>query len=335
MSTCAESEAHGEYEGEVVVWGANNIAGSAAECCAQCEANAKLARTIGDKSNAKPCTTWVWCADEGGCGAESAHPKGECWLKHHVTPWRKEARARGPGIGWTSGAVFSAADAEEFAAGADERTLAWLRSYKDDEATVAEAHGKASRVCGSPAIDGYAHVDPECLERSPTAAAWRAAAREAVAAGAKLSSAPYEHEIHTERHASYDGLAVAWGLTHMQPSAEACAAACAAHVPGPGGGAQGPFRNLPCNVWVWCPSDFDACFEPDAHAHKPNNCWLKFSEAPEWPEVNQRGSMAELGFPEYRKKHTQAPELTQWVSGTVLPKGVPMTNGTWGPRAQW
>ena len=28
------------------------------------------------------------------------------------------------------------------------------------------------RVCGSPAIDGYAHVDPACLLNSPTAKAW-------------------------------------------------------------------------------------------------------------------------------------------------------------------
>jgi hypothetical protein len=51
-----------------------------------------------------------------------------------------------------------------------------------------------SRVCGSPAIDGYAHVDIECLRRSPTALWW-------------LRARPTEEELvtHIERRADYDG----------------------------------------------------------------------------------------------------------------------------------
>jgi len=30
-----------------------------------------------------------------------------------------------------------------------------------------------ARVCGSPAVDGYAHVVPKCLEESPTALWWK------------------------------------------------------------------------------------------------------------------------------------------------------------------
>jgi hypothetical protein len=29
-----------------------------------------------------------------------------------------------------------------------------------------------TRVCGSPAVDGYAHVKPQCLRESPTAQWW-------------------------------------------------------------------------------------------------------------------------------------------------------------------
>ena len=33
----------------------------------------------------------------------------------------------------------------------------------------------STRVCGSPAVDGYSHVDPDCLERSPTNVWWQRA----------------------------------------------------------------------------------------------------------------------------------------------------------------
>ena len=32
------------------------------------------------------------------------------------------------------------------------------------------------RVCGSPAVDGYAHVKPDCLEASPTNKWWQVGA---------------------------------------------------------------------------------------------------------------------------------------------------------------
>jgi hypothetical protein len=36
-----------------------------------------------------------------------------------------------------------------------------------------------TRVCGSPAVDGYAHVKPECLEASPTNKWWQVGAEAA------------------------------------------------------------------------------------------------------------------------------------------------------------
>eukprot|EP00798_Chlamydomonas_sp_ICE-L_P002395 gene2395-8703_t len=76
----------------------------------------------------------------------------------------------------------------------------------------------SSRVCGQPAIDGYAHVKPECLETSPTAKWW---------------SHFYKHDgrqselvVHIEKQADYDGLAVKWGLTNKVASAEECAKQC-------------------------------------------------------------------------------------------------------------
>lgn len=54
----------------------------------------------------------------------------------------------------------------------------------------------STRVCGSPAVDGYAHVKPDCLEASPTAKWWR-----------EYKPKPEDLDIHIERGADYDGLA--------------------------------------------------------------------------------------------------------------------------------
>lgn len=243
-----------------------------------------------------------------------------------------------------------------------------------------------TRVCGSPAVDGYAHVNNTCLLNSPTARWWRAAAAEVGVAGMAARS-----QVHIERHADYDGLAVRWGIDHKMDSVEACAQACLQHQPvkdsgrgvggvdGAGMGGAGPmcvsmgviaFRvrwaqrsysgsllrcgslqslskahhlplhalthntvnidSLPCNAFAWC-SEKDGCFEPDAHKHTYGDCWLKWTEAPAWPEVNMRGSLSEGA----RERHPNAPVQVQWHAGVVLPRGVWPTNGTWSPRYWW
>lgn len=62
-----------------------------------------------------------------------------------------------------------------------------------------------------------------------------------------------------------------------------------------------------------------------------HDCWLKFSEAPAFPEVNMRGRLNA----DYRKRHPNAPEEVPWSSGVLLPPGVQLTNGTWGVRWYW
>lgn len=185
-----------------------------------------------------------------------------------------------------------------------------------------------TRECGSPAIDGYAHVNATCLLRSATAREYDASAEARAALEASI-----------ETHASYDGIAVRWGINHTVNSAEECAERCRRHVAKEGGrGADG----LPCNVFVWCPNNegLTKCFEPDAHEHYPGDCWLKFSETPENVEVNQRGANDAKGFTNaagrtYRERHPDAPALTHWTSGVMLPPGVKNTGGTLGPRAMW
>mmetsp|Transcript_18462 Transcript_18462/g.44105 ORF Transcript_18462/g.44105 Transcript_18462/m.44105 type:complete len:271 (-) Transcript_18462:395-1207(-) len=179
----------------------------------------------------------------------------------------------------------------------------------------------SQRVCGSPAVDGYSHVVPSCLENSPTAQWWIAWRK----SGGRLQ----DLIVHMEPEADYDGLAVGWGINNKKATAEECAEACRSHEPGPHVG--GPFQNLPCNAFVWCPTQYAVCFEPDAHKHTGGDCWLKFSEAPAAPEVNFRGLLPA----EYRARHPSAPERVQWVAGVLLPPGTPLTNGTLGPRFWW
>ena len=102
----------------------------------------------------------------------------------------------------------------------------------------------------------YAHVDPSCLETSPTSR-WHQ----------RYEAAGGRHEdlvAHVEERADYDGLAVRWGINHKTDSVEECADACRNHKPNPQG--TGLFDKLPCNVFVWC-GGAQECFEPDAHHH--------------------------------------------------------------------
>jgi hypothetical protein len=45
--------------------------------------------------------------------------------------------------------------------------------YAQGSAQTLTPHPLAQRVCGSPAIDGYAHVNITCLKESPTALWWK------------------------------------------------------------------------------------------------------------------------------------------------------------------
>ena len=100
-----------------------------------------------------------------------------------------------------------------------------------------------------------------------------------------------------------------------------------AALPARGGG---PFGGLPCNVWTWCSQP--VCFEPDAHKHSFGDCWHKFTELPEAPEVNMRHPMRASFMQRHRN---QMKDGVTWHSGALLPPGVKWTNGTWGPRAYW
>lgn len=172
----------------------------------------------------------------------------------------------------------------------------------------------SQRVCGSPAVDGYAHVTPRCLVESPAAQWWN-----------KTNPKPEDLDIHLERHADYDGLAVRWGIGHKKASLEECGEACRQHVPK----GDGPYGWLPCNAFAWCGEE--TCWEPDAHEHHKGDCWLKFTEGPANPEVNMRGRI--VG--EQRKRHPGAPDWVPWHAGVLLPHGVDLRNGTWSPRYLW
>lgn len=80
----------------------------------------------------------------------------------------------------------------------------------------------------------------------------------------------------------------------------------------------------------------ETCFEPDAHTHRAGDCWLKFTEAPEAVQVNQRGNNdapeTARGGGSYRARHPDSPPAAHWTSGVLLPPGWTPSNGTYGPR---
>ena len=197
-----------------------------------------------------------------------------------------------------------------------------------EETTTPANVRRRERECGSPAVDGYAHVNLTCLAMSATA---REFAHASASGREKLRA-------HIEEHASYDGVAVRWGIHHTTETAEECGERCKEHVVKPDGiGAE----VLPCNVFVWCPKDVGegGCFEPDAHQHFAGDCWLKFSETPENVEVNQRGANDAPGFVNkdgktFAERHANAPKLVHWSSGVLLPESM-TASSTLGPRATW
>ncbi|KAG2455183.1 hypothetical protein HYH02_000999 [Chlamydomonas schloesseri] len=199
-----------------------------------------------------------------------------------------------------------------------EDTAAAAAQKLADEKLANTTSAMMARVCGSPAIDGYSHVVPKCLEDSPTAKWWE----DYYAAGGKQS----DLVVHIEKASDYDGLAVYWGINNKKATVEECAEHCKNHMPNV---VDGPFKKLPCNAFAFCPDE--VCFEPDAHHHTKGDCWLKFTEGPANPEVNMRGDLPQS----YRSRHPTAPNRVQWQSGVLLPPGVKLTNGTWGPRWTW
>ena len=286
--------AHVELWGSLVQPGDSNLQATAEACCQSC----REYEPTSDVLNGAQCNTWVW------------HPQTQhCWLKFE-SPSQLEQAARalsGPGrssVPWTSG-VWT-----------EHKPCLDCIVPTSFTGCISKDRCNTSRACGSPAIDGYSHVRPACFQASPTFLTYQRLLVEKTVLVAA-------HELNSD----YDGLGVRWGIGHKKQAWQECEQACRDHIPRAGGG---PYASLPCNVWTWCSQP--KCFEPDPHSHSFGDCWLKFSELPEAPEVNMRHPMRTA----FLKRHrTQMVAGVPWVSGALLPPGVPMTNGTWGPRAYW
>ena len=236
-----------EYAGEVVEggWGADatrGFAASASACCARCRAHAT-------------CNVWVFCdPDETRCREDAL--AGQCWLKRQtlargVAP---AAMASGGGTPWTSGAdrrfdeeaveIVPRIDLSEWFKPLDaaRRTPRYgdESDGSDGSASVGEKklpvkkenQPPRRRECGDPAADAYASVDATCLERSRTAVETLALLFQDKE-GDKEDTEKEGHDLSHrftrvvawhEPNASFDGLAVRWGIGHFQPSAAACAA---------------------------------------------------------------------------------------------------------------
>ena len=310
--------AHTELAGRVVRWGADHLTDDAGACCRACAAHSE-------------CNVWVFCPLPDGAQS-AANPlctPRQCWLKHQALFAGLPAgvMASDPATPWVSGQL----DRFMETAAPDAASLGLTMKELDPTTSVAVPPPRA-RECGSPASDAYASVKPACLEASATAKEFD-----------HSEAGRMAQVVWVETHASYDGLAVAWGVGNKKASPAACADACRRHVADPVDGPPrlgGMFGKLPCNAFVYCPVGEARCFEPDAHMHTGGDCWLKFTEVPESPEVNGRGAMTDPATFKngvaYNARHPAANKpLVPWVSGVLLPPGASPGNGTWGPRALW
>jgi hypothetical protein len=202
-----------ELAGTVVRWGDGHDKATWQDCCTACGVHNGDVPAPG----APPCNVWVYCPrDVPACAARA----GQCWLKRQalyadVAPG---VMASGPAVPWLSGSLPRYDQPPD----ADALGIA-LRPLLPAEAVAWPPARR--RECGDPAVDGYSHVDPDCLERSGTAAQFD------TAEAARMAQVAW-----VEEGASYDGLAVAWGIGNKKPTAAACADACRRHVPDPPAG---------------------------------------------------------------------------------------------------
>lgn len=161
-----------ELWGDLIESGIENKQPSAEACCRSCrEFEPSL-----DTASGRQCNTWVW------------HPqRQECWLKHQPAEKLTEAAARlerspSANVAWTSGLWLG------------RKACADCVPPSTYTGCISKELCNTTRSCGSPAIDGYAHVDSYCFERSPTALLY-----------AKLLSSGEELLGHHELTADYDG----------------------------------------------------------------------------------------------------------------------------------
>mmetsp|Transcript_4468 Transcript_4468/g.6034 ORF Transcript_4468/g.6034 Transcript_4468/m.6034 type:complete len:232 (-) Transcript_4468:87-782(-) len=133
----------------------------------------------------------------------------------------------------------------------------------------------------------------------------------------------HEKECHMFENTDFDGYAVIWGSQNLKESAAECCQSCKDYVPVPP-------SYYPCNIWVWC-GHGDGCFAPAAGEFKYGQCWLKYQDSPENPQVNMKGDYS----PQYRASHHTAPRAVQWTAGVVVGTGIQVSNGTWSSRSHW
>ena len=158
-----------EYDGPVVVWGANNVQPTAGACCTSCREHRAKEEALGQSG----CQLWVWCGLQSGCGTQKF---GECWGKagFSIGDPKPRVRAAGEGIPWTSGAVFSPSEATAVAEAEATAARALVerrdrpgnpRVYFDVEITPKPTDGRSgAAVGGRIEFALYAHEAPRAAE---------------------------------------------------------------------------------------------------------------------------------------------------------------------------
>ena len=151
LEEACEGVDHLELWGDVVENGDANRQPTAEACCRACRS---FEPSI-DVANGAQCNAWVWSPTSKAC-----------WLKHQkadvlrradeeIRRRRQSPLANGPP--WVSGVWHGLKPCTDCVAPSAYRGC------------VSNTLCNTSHSCGSPAIDGYSHVEVDCLEASPTA----------------------------------------------------------------------------------------------------------------------------------------------------------------------
>ena len=124
-----------------------------------------------------------------------------------------------------------------------------------------------------------------------------------------------------EQHTDMAGNVIKFGVGHRAASAQDCCDKCATH-------AQAhATKGRACNIWTFC--GLPVCWGLDSGwNHTYGECWLKHQPRPERPEAGAYGA-----YPDgYRRKHRTAPELVQWMSGSLATTPTITVDG---PKWHW
>ena len=138
---------------------------------------------------------------------------------------------------------------------------------------------------------------------------------------ANTADAPKSSECHMRPNTDYDGFAVKWGSAASRTRGHAASIVPGLAIP------EGDCA--PRAMWGALASRTSRLFRARRQLEHKQCSSSAARQLGAVPHVNCVGRVSE----EYRATHPTAPERVQWISGSVVPHGTEVSNGTWSSRS--